>query len=51
MKKPDLRTECMSFKTFLTIKKALQKLAKEGNRSMSRELERLIKEAALKSNI
>jgi len=46
MNKPK-RTEPMSFKTFLTIKKKLQKMAKAGNRSMSMEMERLIKEAPL----
>lgn len=38
----------MSFKTFPSIKKKLIKLAHLGNRSVSREMERLIKEAPLK---
>ena len=38
----------MSFKTFPEVKKKLAKLADLGHRSISREMERLIKEAPLK---
>lgn len=37
----------MSFKTFPSIKRKLIKLAALGNRSISREMERLIKDAPL----
>lgn len=45
---PLKREEPISFKTFPFIKKRLIKLAAKGNRSLSREMERLIKEAPLK---
>jgi len=44
-----IRQTPMSFKTFPSIKKKLIKLAQIGNRSISREMERLIKEAPLKA--
>lgn len=47
LKDPKKRNEPMSFMTFLVVKKKLQKLAKIGNRSMSREMERLVREAPL----
>jgi len=50
MQNKEKRTQPMSFKTFLSVKKKLQKLAKDGSRSMSMEMERLIKEAPVKNN-
>ncbi len=43
------RIEPISFKTFPEIKRKLIKLAEQGNRSLSREMERLIKEAPMKA--
>jgi len=42
-----IRDVPMSFKTFPAIKKKLIRLAHLGNRSVSREMERLIKEAPI----
>lgn len=48
MSKKEFRNEPISFKTFRSIKQKLIKMAEHGNRSLSREMERLIKEAKIK---
>ncbi len=49
MPKKQNRNEPISFKTFHSIKQKLIKMAERGNRSLSREMERLIKEATIKA--
>lgn len=47
--KKQIRNEAVSFKTSISVKKKLIKLAEKGNRSLSREMERLIKDEPLKA--